>query len=226
MAERSKVRKSFAEDMNFYKLFWIFFIGCFAGFVGETIWCLATLYHFESRAGVIYGPFNPVYGFGALIVIICMYKLRYMHDLWIFLCSMIIGSVFEYMCSLFQELTFSTISWEYSNTQLNLHGRTNIMFAFMWGVLGVIWVKDVFPCLSRLIEKIPNSIGVVLTWILLIFMLLNMGISALAVKRQTDRKNNMNNTDVVSQFLDKYFTDDFLAKIYPNMTTIPKKDGE
>ena len=61
-----KAARHFARGMNFYKLFWVFFIGCFLGVVVETLWCLATRFHYESRVGLVYGPFNLVYGFGAL----------------------------------------------------------------------------------------------------------------------------------------------------------------
>lgn len=54
--------KSFAHGLNFYKLFWIFFVGCFLGVVIETLYCLVTRHRFESRQGLIYGPFNLVYG--------------------------------------------------------------------------------------------------------------------------------------------------------------------
>ena len=66
--KRRSGQKHFAEDFNFYQLFWVFFIGCFLGVVVETIWCVATRGHFESRKGLIYGPFNLVYGFGALLM--------------------------------------------------------------------------------------------------------------------------------------------------------------
>ena len=63
---RERQEAHFAQGMTFYKLFWVFFIGCFAGVVLETIYCLIQRGHYESRVGLIYGPFNLVYGIGAL----------------------------------------------------------------------------------------------------------------------------------------------------------------
>lgn len=62
--------------MTFYKLFWVFFIGCFAGVVLETIYCLIQRGHYESRVGLIYGPFNLVYGIGALCLSGALYQFR------------------------------------------------------------------------------------------------------------------------------------------------------
>lgn len=59
-----------------YELFWIFFIGCFLGVVIESIWCLVTRGYYESRSGLIYGPFNLVYGFGVLLMTIGIVQLN------------------------------------------------------------------------------------------------------------------------------------------------------
>ena len=71
-----KETSHFAAGATFHKLFWVFFIGSFAGVVIETIWCIITRGHYESRVGLIYGPFNLVYGFGALALTYSLYKYR------------------------------------------------------------------------------------------------------------------------------------------------------
>ena len=129
---------------------------------------------------------------------------------------MLLGGAFEYLCSLLQEKAFGTVSWEYSHTPFNIGGRTNLLYAFFWGVLGLIWVKNLYPLLLRLIEKIPRKPGVVLTWVLCVFMALNMGVSALASARQADRRQGIPAQNAISRFLDEQYPDEFLEKIYPN----------
>lgn len=208
------------KELGYYKLFWIFFIGCFLGVFFETIWCLLTRHHFENRSGVIYGPFNPVYGFGAVLLTISLKRLCDKRDLWIFLGSMVIGGAFEYLCSLIQQVVFGTVSWEYSNTQLNIGGRTNVMYSFFWGLLGLMWVKEFYPRLSALIERIPKRLGKWLTLILSILLLLDMLISALAVERQSQRRQGFPAVNVISQTLDELYPDDVLSRIYPNMMAV------
>lgn len=210
----------FAYGLNFYKLFWIFLIGSFFGVVVETLWCTLVQHKFEIRWGLIYGPFNPIYGFGAVIMTVCLNKLSFLRDLWIFLICMFIGASFEYICSLFQEIAFNTVSWDYSVIDSNFSGRTSILFAFFWGVLGLVWVKDTYPRLSRLIEKIPKKIGTILTWILFVYMIFNMGISALAVWRQAQRADGIESDSAITTFLDQNYTDDFLKVMYPNMVVV------
>ena len=123
---------SFAHGLNFYKLVWIFIIGCIIGFGVEMIWCYVQHGYFESRKGLLYGPFSPVYGFGGIVLTLSLYKLRDVNGLIVFVVSAVIGAAFEYICSLFQEIAFGTVSWEYSDTPLNLGGRTNLQYAVFW----------------------------------------------------------------------------------------------
>ncbi|MCI8496728.1 MAG: hypothetical protein HFE85_00580, partial [Clostridiales bacterium] len=105
----------------------------------------------------------------------------------------------------------------YSGTQMNFGGRTNLMFSFFWGILGLLWTKDFLPRMSRLIERIPNKIGPKLTWGLTVFMVLNMIISAMAVYRQSQRRENIPAGSAVQYFLDVTYPDEFLSKAYPSM---------
>ncbi|MDD3692359.1 MAG: putative ABC transporter permease [Oscillospiraceae bacterium] len=224
-----KVGKTHYEDRSVYrftysKLFWIFFIACFLGVVFETAWCLIMRHRYESRVGVIYGPFNPVYGFGAVLLTVILKRLSNKRDLWVFLFSMVIGGSFEYICSFVQEIALGTVSWEYSHTQFNLNGRTNLMYSFFWGILGLLWVKELFPRLSSLLDRIPARINKWLTVILSAFMLFNMLISLLALERQSQRRVEAKPANAIARFLDKQYPDEFLKKKYPNMMTVTDQD--
>lgn len=212
--------KSFANGLNFYKVFWIFFVSCVLGFVIETIWCLVVKGKLDNRQGLIYGPFSQVYGFGAVLLTLALHKLPKKNDIFLFIGSMVIGAFFEYMCSLIQQFAFGTVSWDYSETQFNFNGRTNLMYACYWGILGVLMVKVIYPWFSRLIEKIPNNPGLGLTWILIIFMAFDLAISGLAVYRQSERKKGIPAGNVIEQFIDNHYTDEYLKKVYPNMIQV------
>ena len=217
---RGKYQKAFASGLNFYKFFWIFFIGCFLGVVVETIFGLITTQKLESRAGLVYGPFNPVYGFGAVLMTVCLYKLREKRDLWIFLSCMVIGAAFEYLCSYLQELVLGTVCWKYDDQMFSIQGRTSLLYAFFWGVLGVFWIKMLFPLLSRWIEKIPVKVGVPLTWILVVFMVFNMAVSLMALERQNQRREQIPANNAVARLLDDRFPDSRLERIYRHMYVV------
>lgn len=215
--KRRSGQKHFAEDFNFYQLFWVFFIGCFLGVVVETIWCVATRGHFESRKGLIYGPFNLVYGFGALLMTVGLRPLSGKNDAWTFGGGVAIGSVFEYLCSWFQEIVLGTVSWQYDSMPFNLHGRINLLYSMFWGILAVLWMRLLYPLMRRVIARIPNQWGKSATWILLVFMVFNSLVSGAAVWRMTQRREGIPPSNAVLEFLDSHFDDKRLMKIYPNM---------
>lgn len=210
-------KNHFAAGMNFYKLFWIFFIGCFLGVVIETLWCLITRFHYESRVGLIYGPFNLVYGFGTLAMAVSLHWMRRKRDLVILVGGVIIGSIIEYICSFIQEIMFGTVSWNYEAFPFNINGRINLLYSLFWGILAILWIKVLYPMLTKAIMKIPNRIGKQLTWILLIFMIFNTVMSGLAVERWTQRREGVKTNHKVWQYFDKYYTDERMKDIYPNM---------
>lgn len=212
--------KSFASGLNFFKLFWVFYIGCFAGVVIETIWCLVTNGVIQSRTALILSPLNPVYGFGALLMTICFKRFTDKKNGTIFIGCMVIGGVFEYLCSLFQEIAFGTVSWSYSADALGIFERTSLIYSVFWGFLGVFWVRVIYPWLSNMIERIPNKIGVYFTFFLLITIIVDMAFSSLAVYRQSQRRQGIPATNIIYEFYDEKLNDDVLKNIYPNMVPV------
>ena len=100
----------FAKGLGIYKILLICFIGSFAGVVVELLWCFATRGYFESRSGLVYGPFNLLYGAGAVALTLALYKFRN-RSAWIsFFGGMLVGTVVEYLCSWGQELLFGSRS--------------------------------------------------------------------------------------------------------------------
>lgn len=210
-------RAHFAQGITFYKLFWVFFIGCFAGVVVEVLWCMITRGHYESRTGLIYGPFNLVYGCGAGLLSACLYRFRNRSKIFSFAGGFVVGSVVEYACSWVQEMLFGTTSWDYSHLPFNLNGRICLLYSVFWGFLGIMWIKDIYPRMSRWILKIPNRFGKGLTWALLAFMIFNSAMSGLTVLRWTNRRAGQPATNAFEAYLDRHYPDERMQKIYANM---------
>ncbi len=181
----SKDDKPFAYGFCFTKLFYLFVIGSFIGTILETIWAFCVDGHFEMRVGMVYGPFIPVYGGGACFLTAALYKLYKLNDTLVFVISAFVGAGFEYFCSWLQEQMFGTVSWDYSDTPFNLDGRTNLMYALIWGFLGLVWVRYLYPWTAKLIEKIPKRAGAIITTFLIVFMAFNGFMSVTATARWT-----------------------------------------
>ena len=214
---------SCAGRLDYRTLFWIFFIGCFIGVVVETVWCILTLHTVESRAGLVWGPFNAVYGFGALLMTLVLHKLGTKKDVWVFLGCTLIGAGFEYMCSVFQEYCLGTVSWDYSGSPTGfVNGRIDLLFSFSWGILGLLWLKFIFPFLKKWIEKIPHKLEWPLTVGLSVFMALNMAVSFCAVYRQSQRREGAAPGNAFEEYLDRRYPDSVLDVIYANARIVQK----
>jgi uncharacterized membrane protein len=220
VVQNNEKEKSFADGLNFFKMFWIFYIGCFAGVVIETIWCFLTRGTLESGTALIFLPLNPVYGFGALLISIWFLRFSNNKNRDVFLGCMVLGGIFEYVCSLFQEMMFGTVSWSYSADSLGIFERTSLIYCIFWGILGLVWIRGVYPYLSNLIQKIPNELGILLTYVLLLILIIDIVFTSLALFRQLQRRHGIPATNAVQQFYDKNFNDEVLKKIYPNMIPV------
>lgn len=216
--------KHFARGINLYKLLLICFIGSFLGVIIEMLWCFITNGYFESRAGLVYGPFNLLYGAGAVALTLCLYKFRNRSSWLLFLGGMLVGSVVEYLCSWGQELLLGSRSWDYSHLALNINGRICLLYSVFWGILGVLWIKNIYPRISGLILKIPDKIGKIATWVLTIFFIFNSFVSAVSTYRWSQRVEGIEPSNAFFEWIDERFPDERMEKIYANMRFIDEGD--
>lgn len=213
----SKDDKPFAYGFCFTKLFYLFVIGSFIGTILETIWAFCVDGHFEMRVGMVYGPFIPVYGGCACFLTAALYKLYKLNDTLVFVISAFVGAGFEYFCSWLQEQMFGTVSWDYSDTPFNLDGRTNLMYALIWGFLGLVWVRYLYPWTAKLIEKIPKRAGAIITTFLIVFMAFNGFMSVTATARWTQRTEGVPASNSFEEYLDEKFDNEKMEFLFPGM---------
>lgn len=207
----------FARGINPYKLMLVCFAGSFFGVLIEMVWCLLRNGYIESRAGLVWGPFNLLYGFGAVALTAALYGFRN-HGKWLsFLGGMLTGSVVEYVCSWVQEAAFGSRSWDYSYMPFNLNGRICLLYSVFWGILSVLWVKNLYPRISELILKLPNRQGRILTWVLTIFLVINAALTCIAVFRWSQRLGGAPQGGAFWKFIDARFSDARMTRIFPNM---------
>ena len=207
----------FAKGLGIYKLLLVCFIGSFAGVMIELLWCLITNGYLESRAGLVYGPFNLLYGVGAAALTACLYRFRNRGPWISFLGGMIVGTVVEYICSWGQEVLFGSRSWDYSHMPFNLNGRVCLLYSSFWGILGVLWIKDLYPRMAKWILKLPNRAGKVLTVLLAVFFAFNAAMSLAAVYRWSERVEGLAPSGSFEEFLDDRFPDERMERIFANM---------
>lgn len=207
----------FAKGICLDKIIWVFLTSALIGDVIEMVYCRIVGGTWMSRSSVLYGPFSIVWGLGAVVLTIVLSKFADKADRYIFLVGALLGGVYEYACSLFTEIVLGTVFWDYSWMPFNIGGRTNLLYMIFWGILSVVWIKVIYPRMSSAIEKLPALQGKVITWVLVVFMVCNALLSAMAMIRYTERQEGIQAENAVEVFLDNNYEDELIEKVWPNM---------
>jgi len=208
---------TFAKGLCLDKLVWVFLTSALLGDIIETFWCGLVNGQWMNRSSVLYGPFSFVWGLGAVVLTVTLRRLAQRDSFFVFAAGFFIGGAYEYLCSVFTELVFGTVFWDYSHMPLNIGGRTNILFCFFWGVLAVVWIKGIYPWMSRAIEHIPALMGKVLTWAVVAFMVCDALLTSAAMLRYSTRAARPGPDSVFEVFLDQQYGDSLIEHRWPNM---------
>lgn len=199
---------------EFIYYFWIFVFGSILGVVIETIWCYIRYKKIESRKGLIFGPFNPLYGVATLVLSYAINNFGSQSFGSIFLLGTVLASIIEYLCSYYQEKIVGTISWDYKNFKYNLNGRINLIYSLMWGILTYVWYSVFMPVIDEIVPffySIPK-----VTFFFAIFLGVDSIISLAACVRRKNRRNNIYAKTKLEKHLDYFYNDELLDQIYPN----------
>lgn len=143
-----------------YILFMYFLLFSFLGWLLETFYSIYELGHFTKR-GFLYGPICPIYGFGALILILFFSKYK-RKNIKLFIYAAIIFSFFEYIVGYGMDALFATKWWDYTNEFFNLNGRISIFYSFIWGIAAILFINNIYPFFKKklniILSKIPYKL--------------------------------------------------------------------
>lgn len=212
-----KSRYIFARGLCLDKIIWVFFISALGGDLIETVYVKLTADIWMSRSSVLYGSFSIVWGVGAALLTVLLHGFSDKEDRFIFLGGFFLGGTYEYLCSVFTEVFFGTVFWDYSDMPFHIGGRTNLLFCIFWGILALVWVKICYPPISRWIEKIPPVTGKILTWAGVVLMTCDILISAMAMIRYVERSEGISAENQVEQFVDEQYPDEMIERVWPNL---------
>lgn len=134
-----------------------FFIYSFIGWVWESCYVSVRKRRWVNR-GFMHGPMLPLYGSGAIVVLVSTIGVRENAAL-IFLLGMMAATVLEYFTGAAMERLFHVRYWDYSNQKLNLHGYICVTSSLCWGFFSVLLVRVVHVPVETAVLRIPLTVS-------------------------------------------------------------------
>ena len=124
-------------------------------------WCIESTYKSicEKKlvnSGFLYGPFCPIYGYGAIIMYLFLEDVSSKPFI-TFCLGFVVLSIWEYAVGIFLEKVFHRKYWDYSNNKFNLQGRVCLLNSVFWGLLGVLFIDVIHPFVVHLLSLINEK---------------------------------------------------------------------
>ena len=209
------------NGISIWRILAYFIIYSVAGYIIETLYGMITKGVWESRQSFLYGPFCGIYGLGAVVMILCLHKFPKKYNV-LFAGGFVVGSIIEYVVSLFGEFVLGVKWWDYSNMPLNLNGRICVYFSVFWGFLGIYLIASLNPKVDKIINWIKSKFKTqkaLKTFVVTVFTLLMVDCiaTAFAIEFFLVRmivKNDLNVADkeLVQEQYDKIYGNENLSK--------------
>ena len=167
-------------EYNFIDILIYFITYSFLGWIMESIFrsvCEKKL----INTGFLRGPFCPIYGIGAVIMI--LFLKNFSNNLiLLFFISIIVFTIWEYLVGVLLEKLFHTKYWDYSDNKFNFQGRICLINSIFWGILGVVFIQYIHPFIESIIEKVDIRLLTFIYSIIGIVMLIDAITSIIKVK--------------------------------------------
>ncbi|WP_251178590.1 putative ABC transporter permease [Adlercreutzia agrestimuris] len=221
-AER-QVRDEFLNHLRlgWYQIVMVFFIGSVLGLLLEEAWMFVTAGVTESRVGLVWGPFSPLYGVGAVLLTLVTFKLRQMHasGLVVFVVSMIVGGLLEQLTGWGMETFFGAVSWDYIAGGIPgaITKWVAVPFLFFWGILGYVWYKLIMPDLLWALGVPTTRRKAIFVTLLSIYLVADIFMTIMCFERRAERDEGIPPANAFEAWIDENFNNNFMSEHFQNM---------
>ncbi len=145
-----------------------FFIYCFIGWVWECCYVSVQEKKWVNR-GFMHGPFLPIYGSGAIVILIASLPVR-THLVLVYLFGMLSATILEYCTGVCMEKLFKVRYWDYSQFPLNLNGHICLFVSLGWGVFSLVLVQFIHLPIEHLVLSLPKMAADIVAFALTIYV--------------------------------------------------------
>lgn len=114
-----------------------------------------------SNRGVLFGSYCPVYGFGALLLLACLWSVKeqkkWYSPLLVFLGTMVLATTLELLTSYLLEATIGHWPWDYAKYRIQFQGRIALHPSIRFGLGGLLFLYGIQPVLHKMYEKLGEK---------------------------------------------------------------------
>ncbi len=168
-----------------YTILSCFFIYAFLGWCCEVAFHTLTCGDFANR-GFLFGPICPIYGFGAIAVVLVTEPFTHNLPL-LFAVSIILTSALELVTGFVLDKIFHNKWWDYSNYPFNIGGYICPLFSLLWGFACVFIIKLVHPFLLFAVSLVPHVLGIVLLSVFSALFLADLTVTVMGILKFNKR---------------------------------------
>ena len=134
----------------------LFFSYCIAGWIFESCFVSAKQHKWVNR-GFLNGPWLPIYGSGAIIVLFATLPVQ--NNLFlVWLLGMISATILEYVTGAVIEKIFKVRYWDYSSHRFQVKGYICLTSSVAWGFFAILLIKFIHPPFAKFLSDIPSML--------------------------------------------------------------------
>lgn len=145
------------DNITISQIIILFAVYSFMGWIIEVIYRSITQRQLIN-AGFLFGPFIPIYGFGAAFIILLELVIKQWPLPIKIVTYGILLTVIEYIAGLILEKTFKLKLWDYSKNKFNIHGRICLLFSLCWTALAIVFVLFIHPFILQHVQSLGMSL--------------------------------------------------------------------
>lgn len=218
-AARTFVRDEFLEHMRpgFYHYVILFMVASVAGLALEMLFMFIMAGRTELRVGLVWGPFSPLYGFGAVLLTCVLWNFRSAPAIQVFFVSAALGGGLEQMTGMLMDGLFHAQSWTYVGLPDAITQWVAWRFLLAWGVIGFVWCRLVMPEAIYLIGEPTNRAQRLVVVLLTAFLVIDMLATVFCFYRKAQRDVGIPPANAVDAYVDTHFSDEFIADRFQNL---------
>lgn len=138
-----------------FQWFAFFYLYSFIGWIWECLYIWAVDKKLENR-GFMKGPFLPIYGSGAIMILVATLPFRDKYVL-VFLFGMIGATILELCTGILMEKLFKMKYWDYSHKPFNYKGHICLESSIAWGAVSLLMMLVIHRPIEKFIIGIPEK---------------------------------------------------------------------